>query len=117
MNDDRTRGGGIHMSNNWKIQRKEARVSIRVPMTMEFMDENDTIRSVAIVAENVSRDGFRFNFEEQDGAPFEFKVGREYEVSLAFGRRKVKGIISIVWKSADVHGVRFVEREKGWVVN
>ncbi|HOB53312.1 MAG TPA: hypothetical protein PK176_08965 [Acidobacteriota bacterium] len=105
------------MSNNWKVQRKEGRVSIRVPMTMEFMDEQDTIRSVAIIAENVSRKGFRFSFEDADNLPIEFKVGREYEVNLSFGRKKVKGIIAIVWKNGEMHGVSFVEREKGWVVN
>lgn len=105
------------MSNNWKVQRKEGRVAVKVPISLQLLDENDDSRTLDVVAENVSHDGFRFSLNGTNGqSPYEFKIGREYEVTIQYARKKLKGIIAVVWKNDYYCGVRFVERERGWIV-
>ncbi len=105
------------MSNNWKVQRKEGRVAVKVPISLQLLDENDDPQTLDIVAENVSRDGFRFAVNGQEGPnAYEFKLGREYEVTIQYAKKKLKGIIAVVWKNDYYCGVRFVERERGWIV-
>jgi len=112
-----SRQGVEPMSNNWKVQRKEGRVAVKVPISLHLLDENDDPRTLDIVAENVSREGFRFSLNgKDDPVPYDFKIGREYEVTIQYARKKLKGIIAIVWKNDYYCGVRFVERERGWIV-
>ena len=112
-----SRQGVEPMSNNWKVQRKEGRVAVKVPISLHLLDENDDPRTLDIVAENVSREGFRFSLNGAgEQIAYDFKIGREYEVTIQYARKKLKGIIAIVWKNDYYCGVRFVERERGWIV-
>jgi hypothetical protein len=105
------------MLNNWKIQRKEGRVAVQVPLLLDVLDEHDNPLELHLVAENVSRDGFRFSLNGQpEPLLFDFKVGREYEITIRYARKRLKGIIAVIWKNDLYCGVRFVERDKGWIV-
>ena len=116
------------MVNNWKIQRKEGRVNVRVPVEIELFDGDCQERHVLkTFAENISSHGFRFLLQCENGdnegeeqvtdLPEDFHVGKEYEVNIRYGGKQLKGIIKVVWKNHNVCGVHFEEREKGWLIN
>ncbi len=106
------------MVNNWKIQRKEGRVAVRMPITLELeTPDNDGFVVMESVAENISRDGFLLSIKPDEEHPFNFQVGQQYPVHIRYGRKKLKATIRIMWTDTERYGVMFVEREKGWIVN
>lgn len=104
------------MYNNWKIQRRDARVAVKVPMVLEVLDHGMAPHPLDIVAENISRDGFRFLLPEQGPEAIQLVSGRDYEVRIAYAKKSIRGIIKIVWEKDGYMGVRFIEKERGWIV-
>jgi len=104
------------MNNNWKIQRRDARVAVKVPMVMEILDSGMAPHPIDIVAENISRDGFRFLAPQVEEDSVKLVSGEEYEVRIGFAKKSIRGIIRIVWQKDGYMGVRFIERERGWIV-
>lgn len=105
------------MEQSWKNFRKEKRVAVRVPVVMEVIGTKGQPGVLESFVEDISGHGFRLSLAGKQPTPVHLSAGERYQIWISFSRNKLRGIIEVVWKNDDFCGVRFLEREKGWLVN
>jgi len=105
------------MVKSWGIQRKNSRVALSLPLRVEGQDTESPVKPFDTVAEDISRDGFRIRVNPEEEPPGPLEAGRDYPVILVYGKRRLKAIIRIMWRNESHIGIRFVERDKGWIIS
>jgi hypothetical protein len=84
---------------------------------VEVLDADPPLEPFKTLAEDISRDGFRFKADEDDTSLSGLTVGRSYRVIMSFSNRKLNAVIKIMWRNETHIGVHFVERDKGWIIS
>lgn len=104
---------------SWKINRKEGRVAVKVPIRMEILGGPNVGKAHPFdaFAEDISRNGFRLYIPPDTATPVELAAGCQYDVRIEFGNKRMNGMIQVVWVNETSYGIEFMERDKGWIIN
>ncbi len=99
----------------WKVRRKEARILLSVPVTIEGLDHDNAPFSEETVTENVSKNGACILVNRI------LKLGSVVTVLAFQDKFKCKGEIRAHWVDESDQkkriGVQFVEAPINWVVS
>jgi hypothetical protein len=103
------------MSDVWKVKRKQTRILLSIPVTIEGVDESQTPYRVDTVTENVSKGGACIIVDRP------FSLGSIVTVSASQGKFKCKCEIRAHWVDDNDRrkriGVQFLETPVNWVVS
>lgn len=99
----------------WKAKRKEARILLAIPVTMEWTDKSNTPSREESVTENVSRNGVCIVFDRV------LELGTIVTVTACQGKFKCRGEVKALWVDPNDGkkraGVQFVDSPENWVVS
>lgn len=99
----------------WKVKRREARILLSVPVTIEGLDESDAAFREDTVTENVSKNGACIVVNRG------LKLGSLITVTAFQGKFRCKGEIRAHWVDDNDRkkkiGIQFVEPTVNWVVS
>jgi hypothetical protein len=105
------------MHNGWNLRRKEIRVAVSLPVFLEVDGEHCGLVIIESMAQDISRDGFRLDLGALAVLPPGVQLGRAYPVTLTFGLKAIRAVVEFVWENNGRCGLRFVERDKSWLIN
>lgn len=98
----------------WKVKRKEARILLAIPVTIEGFDKSNLPFCQEAVTDNVSKNGVCIVLDQ----PLE--LGAVLTVTACQGKFKCKGEVRALWVDDNDRkkrvGVRFVDPTVNWVV-
>lgn len=105
----------IFMLDIWKTKRREARILLSVPVTLEGLDESDVPFREETITENVSKNGACIVIGRG------VKLSSIVTVTAFQGKFKCKGEVRAHWVDDNDRrkrvGVQFVEPTVNWVVS
>lgn len=99
------------------LHRRECRVPLRVPILLEVLAGGRLPLFFESVAEEISRSGFRLDLGAEDQFPSALELKRAYRATVTFGGKALEAVIEFVWRRRERCGIRFLAREKGWIIN
>lgn len=105
------------MSQQWKVNRRERRVNISMPVSMEVVNDQGEKQSLESQAENLSCNGFRIRLPGNELQTAQFRVGEEYVVRLSYYKQKVRGVVQVIWCNPEACGFRFIDHGGGWLIS
>ena len=98
----------------WKVKRREARILLAIPVTIEGFDKSNVPFSQESVTDNVSKSGVCLVFDQA------LELGSVLTVTAFQGKFKCRGEVRALWVDDNDRkkrvGVRFVEPTVNWVV-
>jgi len=105
------------MAETVSLHRRECRVPLRVPILLEVLADSRLPCFFQSIAEDISRSGFRLDLGAEDQFPAALELKRAYRATVTFGGKALEAVIEFVWRRRDRCGIRFLAREKGWIIN
>jgi len=98
----------------WKVKRKEARILLAIPVTIEGLDKSNAPFVEETVTDNVSKNGVCIVLDHA------LDLGVVLTVTACQGKFKCRGEVRALWvddndKQKRV-GIRFVDSTTNWVV-
>ena len=98
----------------WKVKRKEARILLAIPVTIEGLDKSNVPFREETVTDNVSKNGVCIILDQA------LDLGAVITVTACQGKFKCKGEVRALWVDDNDRkrrvGVRFVDPTVNWVV-
>ena len=99
----------------WKVKRKEARILLTIPVTIEGLDKSNAPFREETVTDNVSKNGVCIILEQA------LDLGVVLTVTACQGKFKCKGEVRALWVDDNDRkkraGIRFVDPTVNWVVS
>jgi hypothetical protein len=99
----------------WKVKRKEARILLAIPVTIEGLDKSNVPFHQETVTDNVSKNGVCIILDQA------LDLGVELTVTACQGKFKCKGEVRALWVDDNDRkkraGIRFVDSTVNWVVS
>ncbi|MSO22936.1 MAG: PilZ domain-containing protein [Acidobacteria bacterium] len=99
----------------WKAKRREARILLAIPVTIEGLDKFNAPFREEAVADNVSKNGVCLVLDQT------LDLGAVLTVTACQGKFKCKGEVRALWVDDNDRkkrvGVRFVDPTVNWVVS
>ncbi|MCI0422584.1 MAG: PilZ domain-containing protein [Acidobacteria bacterium] len=99
----------------WKVKRKEARILLTIPVTIEGLDKSNAPFREETVTDNVSKNGVCVILNQA------VELGSVLTVKACQGKFKCNGEVRALWVDDNDRkkriGLRFVEPTVNWVVS
>ena len=99
----------------WKVKRKEARILLAIPVTIEGLDKSNAPFREETVTDNVSKNGVCIILDQA------LVLGTILTVTACQGKFKCKGEVRALWVDDNDRkkrvGIRFVDPTANWVVS
>ena len=99
----------------WKVKRKEARILLSIPITIEGLDKANAPFRIETVTDNVSKNGVCIILDQA------LDLGAVLTVTACQGKFKCKGEVRALWVDDNDRrkrvGVRFLDQTSNWVVS
>jgi len=99
----------------WKVKRKEARILLSIPITIEGLDNANAPFRIETVTDNVSKNGVCIILDQA------LDLGAVLTVTACQGKFKCKGEVRALWVDDNDRrkrvGVRFLDQTSNWVVS
>jgi hypothetical protein len=99
----------------WKVKRKEARILLSIPITIEGLDKSNAPFREETVTDNVSKNGVCIILEQA------LDLGNVLTVTACQGKFKCKGEVRALWVDDNDRrkrvGIRFLDQTANWVVS
>ena len=106
---------GRHMLDLWKAKRKEARILLAIPVTIEGLDKSNVPFREETLTDNVRKNGVCFILDQA------LDLGAILTVTACQGKFKCKGEVRALWVDDNDRkkkvGLRFVDTAANWVVS
>ena len=103
------------MLDMWKVKRKEARILLAIPVTIEGLNKSNVPFREEAFTENVSRSGVCIALDQA------LDLGSVLTVTACQGKFKCRGEVRALWVDDNDRkkrvGVRFVDPTVNWVVS
>jgi len=98
----------------WKVKRKEARILLAIPVTIEGLDKSNASFREETVTDNVSKNGVCIVLDQA------LDLGVVLTVTACQGKFKCRGEVRALWVDDNDRkkrvGIRFVDPIANWVV-
>ena len=99
----------------WRVKRKEARILLAIPVTIEGLDKSNTPFREETVTENVSKNGVCIVLDQA------LDLGVVLTVTACQGKFKCRGGVRALWVDDNDRkkrvGIRFTDPSMNWVVS
>ena len=99
----------------WKVKRKEARIMLAIPVTIEGLDKSNAAFLEETLTDNVSKNGVCVVLERS------LDLGVVLTVTACQGKFKCRGEVRALWVDDNDRkkrvGIRFLEPTANWVVS
>ena len=99
----------------WKVKRKEARILLAIPVTIEGLDKSNAPFREETVTDNVSKNGVCIVLDQA------LDLGAVLTVMACQGKFKCRGEVRALWVDDNDRkkrvGIRFVDTTTNWVVS
>jgi len=99
----------------WKVKRKEARILLAIPVTIEGLDKSNAPFREEALTDNVSKNGVCIVLDRA------LDLGAVLTVTACQGKFRCKGEVRALWVDDNDRkkrvGIRFVDPTVNWVVS